>query len=219
MARCPHCGSLADAKNSICPQCGHAYPEPAPDAITRQRPSEPPPEVITHDLMTQERVGERREGLPIGMPHFDRGSLTLPNLRRFSLKLVVAGSLGGAFGCGIAILLPFLAPWDDFFAWVVSVGLVGIVAGLAAGAARRKPEQPASGWVMTRGLIAAGACVFMLAVVSAIAGGVFKGPFHSPPGFGSAGQYVILSVWFFGLPVALVGLVIGCAVARCIRHM
>jgi hypothetical protein len=143
----------------------------------------------------------------------------LPNLRRFFLKLVVAGSLGGAFGCGIAILLPFLAPWTDFFAWVVSVGLVGIVAGLAAGAARRKPEQPALGWMMIRGLIAAGACVFMLAVVSAIAGGVFKGPRHAPPGLDSAVSWVIISLWLYGLPVALVGLVIGCAVARCIRNM
>jgi hypothetical protein len=152
------------------------------------------------------------------MPRHDRGSLTLPNQRRSFPKLVVAGSLGGAFGCGTGILFLLLESAADVFARALCVGL-GIVAGLAAGATRRKPEQPAWGWVMKRGLIAAGPCVLLLAIASAFYGAVFRGFFRNHPGLESAVGHAIVSLLFLGLPVALVGLVIGSAVALCLRNM
>ena len=76
---------------------------------------------------------------------------------------------------------------------------------------------------LTRGLVSAGACVIMLAVGAAIWGGLSgfnPAPIfgHAPPGLEGAAMTAVHCVIFGGLPVALVGFVLGGVVALLIRE-
>jgi hypothetical protein len=183
----------------------------------------------------------QRERPLTGKAREDRLSPTMPNRRRSLPRLVAAAGWGLALGCGVGVLLS--AYWtyhfysnDEFvgmsqeekvdfvlilLAEVVAPGLMGLVAGLAVGAAPPKAGQlTVRRFAVTRGLLAAGACVIVLAVSFAIWGGLFGVRLvHelAPPGWKGAAASAGLSVVFLGPPVAVVGFVLGGAVARLIR--
>jgi hypothetical protein len=171
----------------------------------------------------------------MGMARDNRLPPTLANRPRSFSQLVAAGSWGLALGYGGGVLVS--AHHVQSFGFDLGLGetvaimlggaaaggVIGLVAGLAVGAARPSASQTNLRWVVTRGLVAAGACMITLAVVSAIWGG-FSG-FHPPPIYGpgaspgleAAALVAVLSVVFLGLPIAVVGFALGAVVALLMR--
>jgi hypothetical protein len=176
----------------------------------------------------------QREGPLTDMARDDRLSPPLPNQPRSFSQLVAAGGWGLVLGCGAGALLSACHVQSFFdlglgesaaiiLGGMAAGGVTGLVAGLAVGAAQSRASQTNLRLAVTRGLIAAGACVITLAVVSAIWGGLSG--FHpaatiyggAPPGWKGAATMAGFCVIFAGPPVALVGFVLGGAVALLIR--
>jgi hypothetical protein len=177
----------------------------------------------------------QREGPRTDLARDDRLSPALANQPRSFSQLVAASGWGLALGCGgvVLVILARIQSFDFDFRWgetvapilggVAAGGVTGLVAGLAAGPHSPGASQTNLRVAGKRGLIAAGACVITLAVVSAIWGGLFG--FHpaatiygtAPPGWEGAATMALFCVIFAGPPVALVGFVLGGAVALLIR--
>jgi hypothetical protein len=153
-------------------------------------------------------------------------------------KRLVAASWGLALGCGggvllsayylqlFAFVLGYMVVLGEvvpiYFNGVVSGGLVGVVAGLAVGAAEPKASQSTLRLALTRGLIgliASGPCVITLAVVWVIWLGLFHqgGNEYFPPGWGTALGMAVGWVIVVGPVLAVLGYVVGVAVALLIR--
>jgi hypothetical protein len=177
----------------------------------------------------------QREGPLTDVARDDRLSPTLPNRPRSLSQLGAASGWGLALGCGAGVLVSayHVQSFGFDLGLGVTVGIIlggmaaggvtGLVAGLAVGAAQPRASQTNLRLAVTRGLIAAGPCVMTLAVVSAIWGGLsgfHPAPIYgsgAPPGLEAAAIVAVLSVVLLGPPVALVGFVLGGAVALLIR--
>ncbi|HWY88130.1 MAG TPA: hypothetical protein VNX28_15470 [Gemmataceae bacterium] len=172
----------------------------------------------------------QRQGPLTGMARAGGLSSTLPIRRGSVSQLMAAGGWGLALGGGGGVLVSAqntrLGEFDlglqEVLVFVLVGaaigGLLGVVAGLAVGAAQPKSRQSTVRLAVTRGLIAAGACVITMVVLYAIWGSLFG--FHpapifggAPPGWDAAGLTAVYSVIFLGLPVAVAGFVVGGAVA------
>ena len=170
----------------------------------------------------------QREGKPKGAADEDRKSPTLPSRRR----LKAACGWGLALGCGSGILLA--ARWAQsmhfgfgllevvvgFLVGVGAGGLVGVVAGLAVGAAGPGAGQTTLRLTVTRGLIAAGACVVTAVVGAAIYGGLFgkRSAFHgNNPGSETSALAALIWAVYGGPMLAAAGFVLGVAITLLVR--
>jgi hypothetical protein len=172
----------------------------------------------------------QREGPLPGMARAGGLSSTLPIRRSSVSHLVAAGCWGLALGGGGGVLVSAqnvrigefdLGLQETLIFVLVGAaigGLLGVIAGLAVGAAQPKSTQSIVRLAVTRGLIAAGTCVITMAALYALWGGLFG--FHpapifggAPPGWDAAGLTATIAVVLLGLPVAVAGFVLGGAVA------
>lgn len=165
------------------------------------------------------------------MARDDRLSPALPKQTGSFSRLVAAGKWGLAVGCGSGVLV-FPDHFLDFglretiasiLGWVAAGGVTGLVAGLTVGAAQPKVSQSTLRLALTRGLVAALACVITLAGLAAIWGGLTgmrDAPIFGAPGPGldAATISAVLVVFSCGPPVAVAGLVLGGAVALLLRE-
>jgi hypothetical protein len=158
----------------------------------------------------------QREGEPDAEPDFARRSFR------------VAAGWGLALGCGAGLLLAaqYFRSMDAGFGFAEVLvglligigvgGLAGVVAGLAVGAAGSGAGLTMTRLAVTRGLIAAGACVVVAVVLAAIYGGLFAGASSDFPAAAGLPRAALAAViWLiFGSPmVAPAGFVLGVAVA------
>jgi hypothetical protein len=170
----------------------------------------------------------RRAGHPKGRSDRDQTDPILSSRRRVK----AACGWGLALGCGSGILLA--AEWlrstgfgldleevvMGFLVGAWAGGLIGVVAGLAAGAAGPGVGLSTIRLAVTRGLIAAVACVITAVVGAAIYGGLFgrqSAFWGNSPGWPTAALAALLWTMYAGPLLAAAGFVHGVAIALLVR--
>jgi hypothetical protein len=145
---------------------------------------------------------------------------------------VAAAGCGLALGCGSGLLLAaqfsrFMEAGLSYAEVLVGLligigigGLAGVVSGLAVGVAGPGEGLTRKRLAVTRGLIAAGACVITAIVLAAIYGGLFSKAsafYATSPGWQSAALAAVIWTVLGSPMVAPTGFVLGAAVALLVR--